>query len=158
MDKSDIAMSFCLGYKESTRDVEEIYTNYKQHLATALDFIANMKKIEGKEYVIINARDKIKDTIIGTVAGIISNSQIYDDGTVIVSMAYSDNKIKVSARIAGRNGRNLRDLIASTVNEIGGEAGGHALAAGGLIKREDEARFIELLQQKLEINTIKVSS
>ena len=158
MDKSDIAISFCLGNKNSIKEVEEIYTNYKQHLVSALDFIANMKKIEGKEYVIINAKDKIKDTIIGTVGSILSNSQLYDEGTVIVTMAYAEDKIKVSARIAGRNGRNLHELMASVVNEVGGEAGGHHLAAGCLINKDKEKEFLEILQQKLEVSTIKVSA
>ncbi len=158
LDKSDTAISFCLGNRDSMKDVEDIYTSYKQHLISALDLIANTKKIEGKEYVIINAKDKIKDTIIGTVASIISNSHVYDEGTVIVTMAYSEDKIKVSVRIAGRNGRNLRDLISSVVAEIGGEAGGHHLAAGCLIKKEQESKFLEILRQKLEISTIKVSA
>lgn len=158
MDKSDIAISFCLGNKKSTKDVEEIYTNYKQHLVSALDFIANMKKTEGKEYIIINAKDKIKDTIIGTVTSILSNSQVYDEGTVIIGIAYVGDKLKVSARIAGRNGRNLRELMASVINEVGGEAGGHHLAAGCLISKEKEKEFLKVLQQKLEVSTIKVSA
>lgn len=158
MDNSDIAVSFCLGNKDSMKQVTDIYTTYKQYLVSALDYISNIKKIEGKEYVIINAKDKIKDTIIGTVASILSNSQMYEDGTVIVTMAYAEDKIKVSARIAGRNGINIRELMASVVDEIGGEVGGHHLAAGCLINKDKEKEFLEILQKRLEVGTIKVSS
>ena len=50
------------------------------------------------------SQDNIKDTMIGTIASIISNSAIYEEGTIITTMAYYEDKIKVSARTVGRNG------------------------------------------------------
>jgi single-stranded DNA-specific DHH superfamily exonuclease len=121
-----------------------------------LNYISTTKKIEGRGYVIINAGEKVKDTIIGTVAGILSASSVYAPGTVIVTMAYSGDKIKVSARIAGGKGRNVSEILESVVSNVGGECGGHNLASGCLIGRSDEEKFIDLLRKKLEIEFVKI--
>jgi nanoRNase/pAp phosphatase (c-di-AMP/oligoRNAs hydrolase) len=71
-------------------------------------------------------------------------------------MANSDDKIKVSARVAGRNGRNVREILEQVTSKIGGETGGHHLAAGCLIPKESEQLFIDYLKKVLEIETIKV--
>ena len=114
------------------------------------------EKIKGKDYTIINARDNIKDTIIGTIASIISRSPLYAEGTIIIALAYNENKIKVSARLAGKEGRNVREVLAKAITSIGGEVGGHPNAAGCLISKEHEAQFIDELIKVLDIEIIKV--
>ncbi len=156
LENSHIALQLCLGSKRAKEKAEEIYAGYKQHIMSALRYVNQIKKIEGKEYVIINAKEDIKDTIIGTIASILSSSPIYEEGTIIIAMAYNKEKIKVSARISGRKGRNLRELLASVIKEVGGECGGHHLAAGCLIPREKEQEFMEKLRQKLEVEMVKV--
>jgi len=158
LERSHTALSLCMGNKESRKKAEKIYTTYKQHLIAGLNFITNSKKIEGNNYVIINAESNIKDTIIGTLASIISMSSVYKEGTVIITMAHNKDKIKVSARISGRNGnsRNIREVLDSVIEEIGGESGGHALAAGCLISLKKEREFIEALKKKLEFELVKI--
>ena len=71
-------------------------------------------------------------------------------------MAYSENKIKVSARIAGRKGRNLKQLIETSLGKIQAECGGHEKAAGCLLSKEHEQAFIESLKKQLEIELVKI--
>lgn len=158
LGKSSAALKFCLEMSGAKKEAEEIHAKYKQHLISGLDFVSNMEKIKGDGFVIINAEDKIRDTIIGTIASILSNSPDYDEGTVIAAMAYYEEKIKISTRICGResNGRNLRELLGKVINEIGGEVGGHKFAAGGIITKDKEEDFIETLKKNLEIETVKV--
>jgi RecJ-like exonuclease len=156
LGKTEIALSLCLGNKKARKEAEKIYVSYKQHLVNALNYISTTKKIEGKGYVIINAGENVKDTIIGTVAGILSASSVYAPGTVIVTMAYSGDKIKVSARIAGGKGRNVSEILESVVSNVGGECGGHNLASGCLIGRNDEGKFIDLLRKRLDIEFVKI--
>jgi len=155
---SDVALSLCMGSKSARKKAEKIYANYKQHLISGLNFVSNHKKIEGNNYVIINAKAHIKDTIIGTIASILSMSHFYKEGTIIITMAHNGEKIKISARIAGRKkeGRNIREVLDSIVQDIGGESGGHAKAAGCLISKEKEQDFISALQKKLEIEMVKI--
>jgi len=157
LGKSHVAFSLCMGNKAAKKRAETIYTKYKQHLVEALNFVSDVKKIEGQDYVIINAEDKIKDTIIGTIASILSMSSVYKEGTTIIAMAHNENKIKISARIAGRNGhKNIREVLDSVIAEIGGESGGHAQAAGCLISKEKEKSFIDLLRKKLDFELVKI--
>ncbi|MEK6928490.1 MAG: DHH family phosphoesterase [Nanoarchaeota archaeon] len=157
MDKPEVSLGFCLGNKKFKEDAEKLYINYKHHIVAALQYIQGSEKISGNKYAIINARDNIKDTIIGTAASIISRSPIYQEGTVIVALAYNEDKIKVSARIAGRGGRNVREILNKAVVGLGeGEVGGHPNAAGCLISKELEGKFIEELKRILEVELIKV--
>ena len=151
-----ISLGFCLGNKAFKDDAEKIYIDYKQHLVSALRYVSETEKISGKMYTIINAKDKIKDTIIGTVASIISHSPIYEEGTIIVALAYNGDKIKVSARIAGKEGRNVREVLNQAVIPLGGEVGGHHKAAGCLISKEKEEDFLSELRKVLEVELVKV--
>lgn len=156
MDRPHISLGFCLGNKKFKEEAEKVHLEYKQHIVSALKYVTDSEKITGNKYAIINAKDNIKDTIIGTVASIISQSPAYEEGTVIVALAYNEDKIKVSARIAGREGKNVREVLHKAVLTMGGEVGGHPKAAGCLISKEKESIFIEELQKVLELELIKV--
>jgi len=156
MDNPQISLGFCLGNKPSKEKAEKIYIEYKQHLVSALKYISEAEKISGKNYTIINAKDNIKDTIIGTVASIISRSPIYSEGTIIVALAYNQDKIKVSARMTGKEGRNVREVLDRVVVPLGGEVGGHPNAAGCLIEKRKESLFIQELQKVLDLELVKV--
>lgn len=154
--KPELAVQYCLEIPSSKKNVELTHIRYKQNIITGLNFVTETKKIEGKGFVIINAQDNIKDTMIGTIASIISNSSIYEEGTIVITMAYYDDKIKISARTAGKKGRNLRELLENIIKSTGGEVGGHEHAAGCIISRKKEKEFIELLRKNLEIELIKI--
>jgi single-stranded DNA-specific DHH superfamily exonuclease len=95
--------------------------------------------------------------MIGTVASILSNSSIYEEETIIITMAYYNNKIKISARNTGRKGRNVREVLNRVVTIVGGDVGGHEFAAGCLISKEKENEFLEILKKNLEVELIKVN-
>ena len=157
MNRPEIALGFCLGNRAARAEAESIYIEYKQSLISALKHVSETPdKIVGEGYMIINARDRIKDTIIGTVASILSHSPIYEEGLIVVALAYNGDKVKVSARITGRKGRNVRELLGKAVLSVGGEVGGHPNAAGCLISREGEGKFIDELRRVLDLNLVKV--
>lgn len=155
LDCSSISLALCLDSKKARKTAETIYAEYKQHLISALQY-AEQNKVAGKGYIILNAQDKIKDTIIGTVASILSMSRKYEEGTIILAMSYNEDKIKVSARIVGRNGRNVREFLKSITDKMGGECGGHPMAAGCFFSREKEQEFIDLAMKNLELEVIKI--
>ena len=163
LDEPETALQFCMEIPEARKKAEAIYVRYKQHLISGLNFveksIEGSDKIKGNGFLIINARDRIKDTIIGTIASILSNSSLYEEGTIIAAMAYDEEgkKIKVSARNVGKKGRNVRELLDSAVNSVGrGEVGGHEFAAGCMISQDKETDFIQALQKSCEIELVKV--
>jgi RecJ-like exonuclease len=156
LERSDIALQFCMEVTKAKKEAESIHIKYKQHIISGLKFAAKAEKVEGNGFVIINTKDNIKDTIIGTIASILSNSALYEEGTIITTMAYYDDKIKVSTRSIGENIRNVRKILSEVIEKIGGEVGGHESAAGCMIKQEKEEEFIKILKKSLEIELVKV--
>lgn len=156
LERSDIAIQFCMGILRAKKQAESIHIKYKQIIISGLKFVSETEKIEGKSFVIINAKNNVKDTIVGTIASILSNSLLYEEGTIITTMAYYDDKIKVSSRCVGKNGRNIREILTKVIEKIGGEVGGHKFAAGCMIKQEKEKEFIETLKKSLEIELVKI--
>ncbi|MBT4257992.1 DHH family phosphoesterase [archaeon] len=152
----ETAIGLCMEIPKAKRKAESIHVKHRQSIIAGLKTAKEIEKVEGKLFTIINAKEKIKDTIIGTIASILSNSTMYEEGTIITTMGYCEDKIKISSRIAGRNGRNVRELLSRIINEIGGEVGGHAMAAGGMISQEKEEEFIQKLKKQLEIEMVKV--
>ena len=152
----EIAIQLLMELPKAKKKAEALHIKYKQYIISGLKFVANAKKIEEKGFMIVNAKDYIKDTTIGTICSIISNSALYEDGTIIVGMAYYEDKIKVSARSVGKTGRNVREVLASVIDKIGGEIGGHEFAAGCIIDKSKEKTFIDLLKKTLEIELVKI--
>jgi single-stranded-DNA-specific exonuclease len=152
----ETALQLCLEIPQAKKKAEQIHVKYKQTLIDSLRFAEQTEKIKGKNLVIINAQSQIKDTMIGTVASILSNSSIYPEGTMITAMAYYEDKIKVSARSVGKTGKNLKEILNNIIKEIGGEVGGHEFAAGCIINQNQEKSFIEILKKSLEVEMIKI--
>ena len=164
LGKSEVAIQLCMEISKARKKAEIIHARYKQFIISGLKFASETEKIEGKNFIIINAKNKIKDTLAGTIASILSKSSLYGEGTIIITMAYYDNlenqkisnKIKISARMVGENGRNVREILSRVINEIGGEVGGHKFAAGCMISQTKEQEFIDLLKKNLELEVIKI--
>lgn len=155
---SSVAVSLLMGSQEAKEEISSIYNEYRHHIVKALNSVERAEKIKGSCYTIINAKSMIKDTMIGTVVSILSRSYLYQEGTLLVGLAYrADKKIKISARSVGKPNVDLGMLLKSVIAKTGGEAGGHIGAAGGLISVEKENEFLELLQGELNIEEIKVA-
>lgn len=158
----DVALALCLGSDDAKEKAEEIYGEYKRLLIHGLDYLERSEKTEGKGYIIFNCKSSIKDSIIGVLLSILASSFIYEYGKVIVGLAYRDDgKIKISARISGKNFKeyedsenkiNLKELLCKVCKAIGayGVAGGHASAAGCLIPLAKEEEFTKALEQELK--------
>ena len=156
LGESETALQFCMESLKAKKRAELMHTKYKQFIISGLKFVSESEKREGNGFVIINAREKIKDTMVGTIASILSNSSIYEEGTIIITMAYYEDKIKVSARSVGKSGRNIREILTPIIEKIGGEVGGHEFAAGCMLKQEKEKEFLESLKKGLEIELVKI--
>ena len=154
--QSEVALQLCMEIPQAKKRAESIHSKYKQELISGLRFAQETEKIQGQNFVIINAQNNIKDTMIGTIASILSHSSIYKEETMITTMAYYDDKIKISARIVGRNGRNVREILNNIVTITGGEVGGHEFAAGCVINQDKEQEFIDSLKKNLEVELVKI--
>jgi RecJ-like exonuclease len=156
LKKPSLGIGTCLGDKKSKQEAISLLNSYKQELIRSLNWFymnkGNGKIIEKDGYVIINAENNVKETMIGTLASIISRTNLYSEGTVVVSMANTiEGNTKTSLRLVGNNPEtDLRDIIKQIADKIGvEEAGGHKQACGCLIPREKEEDFVRTAQEIL---------
>ena len=158
MGKASLGIGSCLGDKNIKQRAMQNLLAYKKEIINALEWYNSNKEsahvIKGEGYIIINAKDIIMASIIGTLASIISKSNGLEDGTFIMSMAQmNDGYTKVSLRIAGSKSKDIDlMLIVKEISEKikAGEAGGHMHAAGALIPTDKEEEFIKAAQDVLK--------
>ena len=134
------------------KSLETMLKMYKKEIVKALKWYEGSKESKDvfreKGFMIINAKDEVLYTIIGTIASILSRSNDVEEGTYIMGLARTkeENNTKVSLRIGGKDeheGVDLRQVVTDVVERVGfGEAGGHPLAAGAIIPFEKEEEFI----------------
>jgi len=124
----------------------ELLKDYKLEIINILGWFNKNKErfVKGEKFLIINAENNIKDSMIGTLCGILCNSSVYSDDYIIVGMAYTDEgDIKVSMR-TNNNNIDLREIIKEVAN-----GGGHSNACGAFIKKEQEQEFIDKMKNVL---------
>ncbi len=156
LKKPSLGIGTCLGNNKTKQEAITLLNDYRQELIRSLNWFymnkGNKKIIEGDGYVIINAENNIKDTVIGTLASIISRTNTYSEGTIIVSMANTmDGNTKTSLRLVGNNpDTDLRNIVKQITNKIGvEESGGHKQACGCLIPLGKEQEFIKIAKETL---------
>ncbi len=158
LKKATIGIGACIGDARSKekainqlkmykREMKKIFNWYKEH--------ENSKSVIKKErFMIINSKDDVPPTMIGTLSSIIAKSGGIEDGIYILSMARSleTKTTKISMRVSGSlsTNQNLRSVLGDIIKRIGGESGGHANAAGGVIPTSKENQFIEESKLSLE--------
>ncbi|MBW2980731.1 DHH family phosphoesterase [Candidatus Woesearchaeota archaeon] len=158
MGKASLGIGACLGDRKTQERAVRSLTDYKREIVNGMNWYRDNQDsndfIKGNGFIIINAKDQVLPTIIGTIASIISKSNDLKEGTFVLSMAQLvDGTTKVSLRIAGyRNqGVDLSKIVQSMTSRIeGAVAGGHMQAAGALLPSDKEAAFIEIAKEILE--------
>lgn len=156
LGKPSLGIGVCLGCKNSKVKALELLKDYKQEIINSLNwFYANRESdlvYERDGYVIINSEENIRDTLIGTISSMISRSNIYKDGTILLSLANSlDDMIKVSIRITGySNDIDLKSILEKIVKGLTNEVGGHAFAAGAIVPYDELSKFIDNAKKVLD--------
>lgn len=161
LNKASLGIGACLNDAKIKKRAFQALTEYRREIMQALlwyyDPKNNPQIIREDGFIIINAKDQVLGTIIGTLASIISKSKDVRENQLILSMAQLfDNTTKISLRIAGHHPRqdiDLKGMVIAMVQGLEGcEAGGHQFAAGAVIPSAMEPIFIEraktILRQK----------
>lgn len=144
LNKGYIGIGVCLNNKKMKIEATELLDSYKAEIVKYLNwFYENKDSFDYGNFVLINAKNNIKDVFIGVIISIISRSNIYKEGTLVIGMAYGNKEIKISGRYSGKGNKNLNELMLNLTSLVGGSAGGHHSAAGGFISLEKEGEFIE---------------
>ena len=156
LGRASYGIGACLGDKKIRQQAIRSLGDYKKQIVNALNWYNENKFSDdifwGNGFVIINAKDNVMSTMIGTLASILSKSNLMANNTFILSMAQAlDGNTKISLRAsASLNELDLRRIIEEVINGIGNsESGGHQNAAGAVIPTDKEEMFIAAAKEVL---------
>jgi single-stranded-DNA-specific exonuclease len=163
LSKASLGIGVCLNDKVAKEKALENASDYKREIVKALNWYNDNKTSSDitleDGFIIINAKENIIPSMIGTTASILSKSNDLKKGTLIMSLARNvmEDTTKVSLRISGRNNDvDLRKFVENISSPIeGAQAGGHMGAAGAMIPTEKESDFIKEAKRVLSANAIE---
>ncbi len=94
-------------------------------------------------FYFFHGKDKILPEVVGTVAGMVLGSLLLEKP--VVGAAYDNGWVKVSIRVPGRSKINAAEVIRRACEVVGGEGGGHRMAAGARIPLASLEEFLKIL-------------
>jgi len=157
LGRASLGIGACLGDKKIRQQAIRSLTDYKKEIVNALNWYNENKFSDdvfwGNRFVIINAKTNVMSTMIGTLASILSKSNVMTNNNFILSMARAlDGSTKISLRTTNNTHGNfdLRKVIEEAIEGIGNsESGGHQNAAGAVVPTDKEIDFIEAAKEVL---------
>lgn len=157
LGRASLGIGACLGDRKIKQQAIRSLGDYKKEIVNALNWYNENKFSDdvfwGSGFVIINAKTNVMSTMIGTLASILSKSNLMAKNTFILSMAQAiDGNTKISLRTTNNiDGHlDLKNIIEEAISGIGNsESGGHQNAAGAVIPKDKENEFIEAAKEIL---------
>jgi len=154
LEKFGLALAISLGDEQAYLESKSIILDYKKKIIQAVQFYydnANnpdfVKKTNHAIYFMAEAQ--LDPNVVSTVATILSGN-LEEEGKILFCLAKDTDGIRVSARFIGREGKaNLGKLLSAVASALGGQGGGHAMAAGATIPLGKEEMFINAIEEKL---------
>ena len=147
-ERPDVGLAVCLGDREGAlHRARRLLANHRRNLSEGLDLVRRTGVTDAANLQWFDAGDRIRETIVGIVAGMALGTPGVRTDRPIVAFAEKDGETtKVSARGTGalvRRGLDLSTAMTEAAAAVGGEGGGHDIAAGASIPRGTRDRFIE---------------
>jgi single-stranded-DNA-specific exonuclease len=147
-ERADVGLAVCLGDRGDAFDrARELLENHRRNLSEGLETIKQHGVEQAEHVQWFDAGDEIRETIVGIVAGMALGVDGVDSGRPIIAFAQkNDEETKVSARgtgpLVGR-GLDLSVVMGEASRAVGGDGGGHDIAAGATIPTGQETAFVE---------------
>jgi len=136
-------------------EAEALLLKHRRLLRDGIDWAkANGAKDQGQFYL-LDAGEKIKDTLIGVIAGMLYGAQVIPQDKPIIGLSYEkdEDKMKASGRATWpivRSGVHLGKAMKAAAAAVGGEGGGHNIAAGAHFPPENREAFLAALNAEIE--------
>ncbi|MEF8786211.1 MAG: DHH family phosphoesterase [Haloarculaceae archaeon] len=147
-ERADVGLGVCLGDRTGALDrARTLLQNHRRNLSDGLQQVKS-KGVERAEHVqYFDAGDEIRETIVGIVAGMALGVEGVDPDRPILAFAQkNDEETKVSSRGTARlvgQGLDLSVVMREASQSVGGDGGGHDVAAGATVPAGEEEAFID---------------
>ncbi len=148
-DRADVGLAVCLGDREAAfEEAKGLLRQHRRNLSEGLEWVTEHGVTQETNLQWFHAEDRIRETIVGIVAGMAFGGSGVDRSKPIVGFAYKEDaqdETKVSARGTAslvRKGLDLSAVMGEAARSVGGDGGGHTVAAGATVPRGEETAFL----------------
>lgn len=146
-ERADVGLAVCLGDRDGALDrARRLLQNHRRNLSEGLDTVSEVGVEQRENLQYFDAGDRIRETIVGIVAGMALGTDGVDADRPIIALARKNEaETKVSARGTGRlvgQGLDLSVVVGEAARSVGGDGGGHDIAAGATIPTSERSAFL----------------
>jgi single-stranded-DNA-specific exonuclease len=158
--RAEIGFAVCRGDRDiALHHARELRSNHKRRLSEGLELVKRVGVTREEHVQWFDAGERIRDTIVGIVAGMALGSEgIATDRPIIAFATKVDADAdtdenperKVSARGTNQlvqQGLDLAVVMRDAAEAVGGGGGGHDVAAGATIPTGREIAFVERVDE-----------
>jgi single-stranded-DNA-specific exonuclease len=149
-DRAKTGLAVCMGDRDKEyENAIHLLAEHRRNLVEGINLVKSQGMVTLDNFQYFDAGSKIKDTIVGIVAGM-SVSAVGNRNLPVIAFADTDDGVKVSGRgnyDLVRKGLNLGVSLNTAAQAVGGMGGGHDIAAGASIPAAAKSEFINHLNQ-----------
>jgi RecJ-like exonuclease len=185
-ERADVGLAVCLGNRDGALErARTLLANHRRNLSEGIQLVEREGVTKEEHVQWFHAEDRIRETIVGIIAGMAVGADGIDRGTPIIAFADKtdedgasgetddagegedageggdaddDNdaeegtdanevtEVKVSSRgtpALTRRGLDLSAVMREASQAVGGDGGGHDVAAGATVPKGTESEFVE---------------
>ncbi|MCK4304554.1 MAG: DHH family phosphoesterase [Candidatus Eisenbacteria sp.] len=133
---------------------EALLLQHRRMLREGIEWAKQHGTEDHKSFYLLDAGDKIKDTLIGVIAGMLYGAQVIGQDKPIIGLSFdeAEGKMKASGRATWplvRSGVHLGKAMKAAASAVGGEGGGHNIAAGAHFPPGRRDDFLKALEKEL---------
>lgn len=144
---AEIGRRMCLGDEDAVKEAERSRAEHRRNISGSISLVKSehlLRKRPRLQY--FDAGDRIPETVVGIVAGMMLSSGEASPDVPILAFADADDGTKASARASRElvdRGINLAEAMAEAASAVGGLGGGHNVAAGATIPPDRKEDFLD---------------
>ena len=151
-DRWKDGVELIVGNRDNLPVISTLLENHRRYLAESIDIIKKAKIKKMKNIQVFFAGNRIKPTIIGTVAGMALGARILDYRIPVLAIS-DDTDDPEYSKVSSRGNKKMvwKGLRLNTAMKLsekfGGEGGGHDIAAGCRIPNKNKEAFLEAVDE-----------
>ncbi len=151
-EEGEVGVAICMGERgEAWSKAKRLLEKHRRDLRAGLEWVRYNGVNEMKNIYYFDASGVIKETLVGVIAGMIYGSMDVRTDKPIVAFGLTDEgEMKISARgnyDLVRKGLRLGEALDEATRPLGGEGGGHNVAAGAKIPPEKREEFLQRMDE-----------
>lgn len=155
-EQPEIGVKVCLGDRgENLRIAKNILQKHRKMLREGIEFLKKKGVEELENFYYFDSEGRIDENIIGVIAGMAYGANIVSPDKPILAFA-NDNDDPTMLKISSRanwplvkKGLHLGNALRDESRKLGGEGGGHDIAAGARIPKNCREEFLKNMDKKI---------